>query len=188
MLDELRNAWREAVRNFRRELSADLDEGADPTATRDDHRVRTTIQTAERELRRLEEELRNTRRHLEEERAAAERCLRRESLARAIGDTETAQLGARFAARHAEKAALLERKADVLSAELGMREREMDEMRAALAARRRAAATSDQQADISAFNAIEEDLRGDAEFRDLQQQEREREAAARVEELKRRRG
>lgn len=190
MLDELRNAWHEAVRNFRRELSADDHEGADQTAAREDRGVRATIQAAERELRRLEDELRNARRHLEEERVAAERCYRRESLARSIGDTETAELGARFGARHAEKAVLLERKADVLGAELEMREREMDEMRAALAAHRRASsgsAPSDSQPDTSIFTALEEDLQGDADFRDLQQQQREREAAARVEELKRRR-
>jgi hypothetical protein len=166
MLEELRNAWHEAVRNFRRELHAEDRDGPAPASARTGHGVHATIMAAERELRRLEDELSQTRRQLDEERTAADRCRRRESLARGIGHVETAVRGARFAARHAEKAELLERKADVLTAEHELREREMAEMRAALAARRGAARENDDgRAVRDALASLEEDLRGDAEFR-----------------------
>ncbi len=53
---------------------------------------------------------------------------RRGRLAEGIGDRETAEVARRFAAKHSEKVALLERKLSVQREELSLLERELSEM------------------------------------------------------------
>jgi hypothetical protein len=77
--------------------------------------MRDALNTAEREL--------------EGERKQLADAERRGGLATRIGDQETADVASRFAARHAERVALLERKVSVQRDELAMAEREYESMR-----------------------------------------------------------
>jgi hypothetical protein len=60
---------------------------------------------------------------------------RRGALAAEIGDTETVEIAARFAARHAERAEVLQRKVEVQREELRLAEREAAEIAAMFRAR-----------------------------------------------------
>lgn len=71
-------------------------------------------------------------RELAHERQRAEDAERRGGLAAQIGDQETTALAERYAARHRERAALLERKVAVQEEELLLAERELDEITRAL--------------------------------------------------------
>lgn len=173
MFDELRRAWREAVENFRRELHAE-DDARDPDLGRD-------IASARSDIRRLEAELRETRARLAAEREAEQTCVRRERLALQIGDMATASIAADFAARHRERAALLERKEAVLAAEHALRARELFELEE-LASRRRL----DPDGSIGWSGATLGDGVDPGPFDRLEKDARERAAAARLEELKRR--
>lgn len=123
MIEDLKSAWREAVDNFWRELRADAVEPDRLEAMRRD------IERAREELRGVRERLRRTRRALREERAEERACNRRARLAEEIDDAVTARVARRYAARHEERRALLERKVDLLEAERDLRRRELDEMR-----------------------------------------------------------
>lgn len=68
------------------------------------------------------------RRELERERTALADCERRGSMAERIGDAETARVAGEFAARHRERAAVLERKLEATLAEHELRKREAEEM------------------------------------------------------------
>jgi len=174
MFEDLRKAWREAVENFRRELEDD------DAALGGDRRIsamRRDLETADGELRRLRAELSRARRRLEEERKEIGVCRRREALARGIGDEETAEIARRFAEKHTERAAVLEKLVDALEAESGLLEREVAEMDRLLREQMLATPPGPDPLDRA---------RDDAEFRRLEHEQRERAAAERLEELKRR--
>lgn len=132
-------------------------------------------------------------------RAATERALvderrhladaeRRGRLAAGIQDQETAEIAARFAARHRERMAVLERKLEAQGAELALLEREYDEMKAQLREVERSrpvreAAWRVERARRSVAAAGGDEL--DGEFDRLA---REAEAADRLEALKQRMG
>jgi hypothetical protein len=73
-----------------------------------------------------------TRQRLATERESLATATRRRTLAEGISDTETATVAAKYEAQHAERIAVLERKLDVQEAEHGLAEREYDEMLAQL--------------------------------------------------------
>src|SRR5690606_5812923 len=147
---------------------------------------------ARAELDRVAEELNRARGQFAEERKAEEDCRRREGLARGIGDEETARIAAEYAARHAERAAVLEAKVRAIEAELAMRRRDVEEMEAAL--RQLEAATGPGGAVDGAGGAVHgaggagviDDEGVSPEFRRMERAAREREAERRLEELKRR--
>lgn len=125
MFESLRQAFREAVENFRTELNRDaVPEAADRLlgAMRDEL-VRTRA-----DLKRLEEQVERVREEAAKEEEEARTCLRRETLARDIGDDETVQVAHAYAAKHLRRKDLLEEKADVLERELADRRREAVEM------------------------------------------------------------
>src|SRR5690606_9390761 len=117
------------------------------------------------------------RRRLEEERKEIGVCRRREALARGIGDEETAEIARRFAEKHTERAAVLEKLVDALEAESGLLEREVAEMDRLLREQMLATPPGPDPLDRA---------RDDAEFRRLEHEQRERAAAARLEQLRRR--
>lgn len=78
----------------------------------------------------MRDALQKAERELEAERQQLVDAERRGGLAARIGDQETADVAARFATRHGERVALLERKAAVQRDELAMAEREYESMRA----------------------------------------------------------
>jgi hypothetical protein len=172
MFDEWKRAWRGAVDRFWSELDdAPPGSGLPPA-------MRREVVTARRELARLERELQRARVQAAAEREEAAVCRRREGLASAIADAETRRVAADFAVRHEERAALLERKAEVLAAELDLRSRELAEMEAAL---------REKRLEVPAAEDDPEELARDtAEFDRLERDARQRAAEARLDELKRR--
>src|SRR5690606_16825189 len=125
MFEDWKQAWREAVANFQRELE---DEPGDATT----RAMRRDERTAAESLRRLDAELAAARRNAEAERNEEAVCRRREGLAVKVGDTETARIAAEYAERHAERAVVLERKIEVLEAERLLLLGDLERMRAAL--------------------------------------------------------
>src|SRR5688572_8577341 len=108
MFEEWKQAWRQAVENFQREVN----EGT-PAAPRL-RAMEHELASASGALSRLSAEIRTTRNELAKEREAEQVCRRRETLARNAGDAETQRIAADFAVRHSERAGLLDRKAAVL--------------------------------------------------------------------------
>jgi hypothetical protein len=76
----------------------------------------------------LRDGLAATERELVVERQHRDDAQRRGALAQGIGDTETAEIAGRFVARHAERVTVLEQKLAAQQAELGLAERDVEEM------------------------------------------------------------
>jgi hypothetical protein len=79
-------------------------------------------------LLKLEELLAATERELAIERRHLDDAQRRGGQAQAIGDGETVEVAGRFAARHAERVAVLEQKLAAQQAELALAQRDVGEM------------------------------------------------------------
>jgi phage shock protein A len=175
MFEDWKKAWEQAKANFERELSEE-DIPGQPTGARASS-MRRDLANARRALERLHGDVVSSRHELEKELAEVQTCERRAEMATRIGDTETARIAQEFGQRHTERAGLLRRKVDVLQDELSMREKELAEM--------------EQQAavELAELGRLEADrVKSDAEFRQLDQQRRERAAEQRLEELKKRMG
>jgi hypothetical protein len=181
MFDDWKQAWREAVANFQRELDHDGGDEGTRAMRRDE---RTTADA----LRRLDSELSTARSNAAAERASEAVCRRREGQARTIGDGETEAIAAEYATRHAERALILERKVEVLVAERALVVRDLERMRSALAARvgdPQVAAGAPSGPTSAAAAADPERAREEHHFRKMEREARERAAEARLEELKR---
>jgi hypothetical protein len=184
MFQDWKQAWRQAVENFQRELDDDGgDEGT--RAMRRDERIASEAQV------RLDAELARARKDAAAERESETVCRRREALAAKVSDAETARIAADYAARHAERAAILERKAEVLEQERALLLRDLEHMRSALAARgadpqvAAANAGAARAADSAAAADPSGREREDFSFRKMEREARERAAEQRLEELKR---
>ncbi len=178
MFEDWKQAWREAVENFRRELSGDE---ASHDRTRSMHRE---VMNARGARDKLAGEIRRTRQEAQQEKSQEEVCKRREQMARSIGDEETVRLAVAFAARHAERAAILERKVEILEAEQGLLARDLEEMEKELAAQPDAPRVT-TAATVQDVLGERERNRQDRDFGRLEREQRERDAEARLEELKR---
>lgn len=173
MFRELREAWRQAVDNFWRELASDeAGDGSADGAYRQIGKARNYID-------RLDREIGECGRLLAEELEQVEVCLRRERMALEIDDRETARIAAEYAARHRERADVLSRKLGALEAERDLCRRDLDEMEAALRTGRVAEPRSPELDDLNRHPL-------EHEFRDLEDGDRTRSAEDRLEELKRR--
>lgn len=171
MFDEFKRAWRQAVDNFWRELELDDPDGRD---------VYREVARARNQLEALEADMDATRQRLAEENHQIEACVRRERMARGIGDAETARVAAEYGDRHRERAAVLSRKLEALRAERRLCVRDLNEMERAL-----------QEGRVAAARQEIEDLDRhpqETEFRHLEDAERTRSAEERLEEIKRRMG
>lgn len=157
------------MENFRRELDP---ERYAAEANRQATAMRRDLDRAESYARRLRTELETARRELAQQLDEEQRCRHREILARRIDDLETAQLAADYAARHAEHAAVLRQKADALTAELHLLERDLQTMRQTLT-------------ELPPTTTPTPDDEDDTAFHHLEAEARERAAEARLEELKR---
>lgn len=191
--------WRATVESFLRELR-----GTDADA-RIDAMADAIAEVSDR-LRDVENQLDDARDRLEEEEAGAADCRRRETMARRIGDEETARVAQRFGRGHEERAGVLRRKREILHEEVALLRRDLDEMLTTYrseAARdepqgardsvepgadpaRSAEPSSARPARRSAPESEPDPLAG--EFRRLDDERRAREAEQRLEELKRRGG
>lgn len=163
VFDELRRAWRQAVENFWQELEGvDHDERS--------RRVYGEVAGVRNQLEELDEVMGETRHRLTHELEQMEACTRRERMARNIGDEETARIAADYRARHQERADVLRRKLDALDAERRLCARDLGEMERALQ-------------EVGELD-LDQHPR-EREFRTLEDSERSRSAAERLEELKR---
>jgi hypothetical protein len=180
MFEDWKQAWREAVDNFRRELSDDDTPSSE--RTRSMHRQVVNTRNARDKL---DHEIRRTHKEAEEERNQESICRRREQMARSIKDDETVRLAVEFAVRHAERAVILERKVEVLEAERGLLVRDLEQMEKHLAEQPDAPRMSTAQT-LQDVLADRERERQDRDFGKLEREQRERDADAKLEEIKRR--
>lgn len=178
MFEDWKQAWRDAVENFHREAGGNT--GA-PPRVRAMERELTSVSGA---LGKLDDEIRRATRDLAKEREAERICRRREGLAREVNDEETVRIAGEFAERHAERAAVLDRKITVLHDERALLSRDVEDMRRTLLELSPSAA-----AQGVGDGAAPRSTQDDAHVRDfsrLEREARERAAEARLEELKRR--
>lgn len=125
MFDNLRDAFRQAVENFKTELHRDeVPESVDRLL----HAMREEIVDAQAAVRRLEEDIRKALRQAEKEGKDAATCRRRAEMAEKIGDDETARIAREYADKHDGRRQVLEKKALALREEMEMRRSEVAEM------------------------------------------------------------
>jgi hypothetical protein len=177
MFEDWKKAWREAVENFKRELSDT--EAAGGNVTAHVRAMRQDIVSVRGALTKLDAQIAATKREAEQEREAEQVTRRREGLARNVNDEETVRIAVEYAARHAERAAILERKAEVLEAERALLARDLQSMEEILAKHPQATAAMPPAPEV-----LEERKRTDQDFGKLEREARERAAAQRLEELK----
>lgn len=148
----------------------------------------------------LEQGVGTTRRRLEAERQGLETAARRKGLAEGINDAETVAIAAKFAEQHAERIAVLERKLEAQEAEAALARRDYDEMLVQLKAASSGAGSvgagaasagtargpTDEELGLPDDASLRAEL--DAMHRRRTRDERDAEATARLEELKRRMG
>jgi phage shock protein A len=125
MFENLRDAFREAVDNFKQELNRDdVPEAVDRLL----RGMKEEAADAQALARGLEREIEITEKISQREARDAKTCRRREEMATRIGDPETARIAAEFAKKHEDKREVLDTKADVLRRELVLRKAEVVEM------------------------------------------------------------
>lgn len=125
MFDDLRRAFKEAVDNFHHELGRDS--AADAVAGLLKQMEREAVE-AKASVAAARDQLEKARSRAEEEAKEEAVCRRRERLAREIGDAETAEIAARYAAKHAERGQVLARKAEAVEAEIRLGTAEYENM------------------------------------------------------------
>ncbi len=125
MFDNLRHAFREAVDNFKEELSRDEIPEAVSGLLREMKREAADTRA---EIRRLDEAIKGAIEKAEKEKGAEETCRRREKMALDISDEETARVAREYAEKHEHRRSVLEHKALALKEELDMRQEEFGDM------------------------------------------------------------
>jgi len=143
MFDSLRDAFREAVSNFKDEIGRDnVPEAVDRLLVG----MKNEVTDAKAYARRLESEIEQNDVKVEREGKAAATARRRARMAAEIGDAETAQVATEYAEKHERSLEILAEKADALRKELHLREADIAEMmtklRSAMADRDGLAATA----------------------------------------------
>jgi hypothetical protein len=184
MFNDWKQAWQQAVENFQREMR-DGASGAGPSV----RAMEREIVSAQGALGRLDEQIQRTAREADAERESEEVCRRRETLARGAGDEETVRIAGEFAARHAQRAAVLARKLAVLQEERELIARDVGEMKRIIATAPAAAGGGTGRDSVASSSAESSSPGDEAQARDfsrLEREARERAASERLEELKRR--
>ncbi len=125
MFENLRQAFREAVSNFKEEIRRDEVPDAVDALLRG---MKAEVTDKQAYIRRLESELEQTRLKVAREKKSTETALRRQKLAQEIGDGETARVAGEFAEKHVRSLTVLEHKAAALEEELEVRRAEAQEM------------------------------------------------------------
>jgi hypothetical protein len=148
----------------------------------------------------LEQGVEVTRRKLATERQGLETVSRRKGLAAGISDAETVAIAEKFESQHLERIAVLERKLEAQEAEAALARRDYDEMLTALKAASAGAGSvgaggvaagttrepSDEELGLPDDGVLNAKL--DAMRRQAAREAKDADAAARLEELKRRMG
>jgi phage shock protein A len=127
MFDDLRDAFREALDNFNKELKRDR---VPETVDRLLVGMKDEIVDEKAEIAGLEAQLEQARNQAAQEAERAATCRRREEMARRIGDEDTASVAAQHCVKHESHNALLTKKASALEEELEFRRRTLEEMMA----------------------------------------------------------
>ncbi|MDH3228098.1 MAG: hypothetical protein OEM67_13560 [Thermoleophilia bacterium] len=125
MFDDLRAAFTEALENFNKELRR---ENVSETANRLLVGMKNEIADEKVQVKDLETQLEKAVADSQREREAGATARRRERMARDIGDSETADIAAKHAAKHEGHHALLDKKAAAIREELEFRRKNVDEM------------------------------------------------------------
>ena len=125
MFENLRNAFREAVDNFNKELNRDQVPDVVDGLLRQMHEEATD---AKAQLYTLEEQIKKAIQLSEMEEKEAKTCRRREEMARRIGDEETASVAAEYAEKHDKRREIQARKALALREELELKRGEVEDM------------------------------------------------------------
>ena len=143
MFDNLRQAFKEAVDNFKEELGRDEVPDVVDGLLR---QMQEEVTDAQAQTHTLEAQIKKALQLAEMEGKEVATCRRRESMAQKIGDEETAGVAADFAEKHEKRKSIQEHKALALREELEMKRGEVQEMMAqfkeARAKREALAATS----------------------------------------------
>lgn len=125
MFESLRDAFREAVANFKDEMARDQ---VPETVDRLLSGMVEEVTDAKAALHELENQIQRTRAEAAKAKSELETCQRRERMAREIGDAETARVAHEFGEKYEKRRTLMERKAVALGEELEFRKSELDEM------------------------------------------------------------
>ena len=160
MFDKLRDAFREAVTNFKDELSRDE---VPETVDRLLWGMKEEAADTQAHVRRLEAEITAATRVAEKESGDAATCRRREELARKIGDEETAKVAADFAVKHESRRDVIQAKAAALGEEMKLRQSEVAEM---LVKIKEAQKDRDQLAATAGRSSARETIRGTGDLFD----------------------
>jgi phage shock protein A len=125
MFDNLRNAFREAIENFNKELARDqVPEAVDSLLAG----MRAEVADAQARVRELEVLITRATAEAEREKTEAATARRRGKMAEDIGDADTAQVAAQYVASREERQRVLEQKAAAMKEELAIRTREVEDM------------------------------------------------------------
>lgn len=125
MFENLRNAFREALDNFNKELAPNQ---VSETVDRLLSGMRDEVADAKVRIRELEDQIARADKEVTREKSEATTARRRGKLAADIEDAETAQLADQYAERHEERQRVLEQKSVALRQELVIRNKEVEEM------------------------------------------------------------
>lgn len=125
MFDDLRQAFKEALDNFNKELSR---ENVSGTADKLLVGMKNEIADEKAQVAGLEEQIEKTRTNIERLTTEVATARRREEMAREIEDDETVKLAAEFATKADGHIAVLRRKQEALQEELDFRSRTLEEM------------------------------------------------------------
>jgi len=125
MFENLRDAFREAVDNFNKELGRDDIPDVVDGLLRQMHEEVTDVKA---QLYTLEGQIKKAIQLSEMEEKEANTCRRREDMARRIDDEETAKVAAEYAEKHEKRREIQARKALALRAELELKRGEVEDM------------------------------------------------------------
>ncbi|MFO8175712.1 MAG: PspA/IM30 family protein [Gemmatimonadota bacterium] len=127
MFQNLRDAFKEAVENFKEELNRDqVPEVVDGLL----RQMREELTDAQAHLHTLEGQIRKALQMVEMEEKEMATCRRREAMARKIGDEETARVAGEYEEKHRKRKVIQENKALALREEMEMKKGEIREMMA----------------------------------------------------------
>jgi len=125
MFENLRNAFREAVDNFNKELGRDdVPEVVDGLL----RQMREEVTDTKAQLYTLEAQIKKAIQLSEMEEKEAKTCRRREEMALRIADEETAKVAAEYAEKHERRKDIQAKKALALKAEMELKKTEVEEM------------------------------------------------------------
>ena len=129
MFENLRNAFRDAVDNFNKELNRDeIPEVVDGLL----RQMHEEVTDTKAQLYTLEAQIKKAIQLSEMEEKEAVTCRRREDMARRIGDEDTATVAAEYAEKHEKRREIQARKALALKEEMELKRGEVEDMLAKL--------------------------------------------------------